>query len=218
MTFELILFDCDGVLVDSETIAAQVFIDLAREHGIHLNLADLLEHFVGRALIENIRHIEREHATALPPDFADRFRAQSLQALAENVRPMPGIRALIERLTLPYAVASSGRPIKIRTTLGATGLLPYFGDRLFSAAQVAAPKPAPDVFLYAAAQMGVAPAHCLVIEDSPSGIQAARAAGMTAYGLAAYTSAATLLAHGADRTFPNHAALLCHLIDLNMAQ
>ncbi|MDO4777777.1 MAG: HAD family phosphatase [Cardiobacteriaceae bacterium] len=204
MSFQLVIFDCDGVLVDSETITSQVFIDLAREHGIHLELPFLLEHCVGRSLADNIRHVESEHGTTLPDNFADRFRARSIEVLAASVTAIPGIGNALDALEaqrLPYAVASSGRPEKMRTTLGATGLLPRFENRMFSAFQVAAPKPAPDVFLFAAENMGVAPEHCLVVEDSVSGIRAGIAAGMTVYAYAAHAPAARLLAAGAHRTF-----------------
>lgn len=204
MSFQLVIFDCDGVLVDSEAITSQVFIDLAREQGIHLELPYLLEHFVGRSLADNMRHVENEHGITLPEDFADRFRAQSIIALSGTVTAIPGIADTLDALEarhLPYAVASSGRPEKMRTTLGSTGLLPRFENRMFSAFQVAAPKPAPDVFLFAAENMGVVPEHCLVVEDSVSGIRAGIAAGMTVYAYAAHAPAEKLLAAGAHRTF-----------------
>ncbi|MDO5091009.1 MAG: HAD-IA family hydrolase [Cardiobacteriaceae bacterium] len=204
MSIQLVLFDCDGVLVDSETLTSQVFINLAREHGIALELPHVLEHFVGRALEDNIRHVEHEHGITLPADFADRFRAQSLVALAASVTAIPGIHETLDALDaahLPYAVASSGRPEKMRTTLGATGLLPRFANRMFSTILVAAPKPAPDVYLLAAQTLNTAPENCLVIEDSTSGIRAGVAAGMTVYAYAAHAPADKLLAAGAHRTF-----------------
>lgn len=204
MSFQLVIFDCDGVLVDSEGITSQIFINIAREYGIHLELPYLFEHFVGRSLADNMRQVETDHGITLPDDFADRFRAQSIEALAASVTAIPGIRETLDTLeaqNLPYAVASSGRPEKIRTTLGTTGLLPRFENRMFSAFQVAAPKPAPDVFLFAAKSMGIAPEHCLVVEDSVSGIRAAIAAGMTVYAYAAHAPAERLLSAGAHRTF-----------------
>ena len=210
-SFQLILFDCDGVIVDSEPITNRIFADMVRPYGIELDQARMFAEFSGKPLVDNMRDIERQYGITLPADFADRFRAQSRQILATDVKPVPGIEALLDSLTLPYAVASSGRFDKMRTTLGATGLLPRFTDRLFSAEQVARPKPAPDVYLHAAAHMGVAPAHCLVIEDSPSGVQAGVAAGMTVYGHACHLPAQRLLDAGATRTFANMTQLQQHL-------
>ena len=211
---KLIIFDCDGVLVDSEPLANQIFIDMVAYYGVHLDPDWLFAHFVGRALVDNIRHIRDDFGVTLPEDFAERYRAATRKQLAEQVQPVAGIETLLDSLTVPYCVASSGRHDKIRTTLGATGLLPRFSDRMFSAFDVAAPKPAPDVFLLAARTMQVAPEHCLVIEDSPSGVRAGVAAGMTVYGHAAHLPAQTLLDCGAARTFAHMGQLQEYLQEM----
>lgn len=216
--YQLIIFDCDGVLVDSEPILAQVLIEMLGEHGVHWTREYVFSHIVGQSLEQTLHMAEAGINRALPDDFADTFRSRSRSLLAEHVQAVPGIDTLLNRLTVPYCVASSGRPEKMRTTLGATGLLPRFENRMFSAVQVTHPKPAPDIFLFAAENMGVAPEHCLVIEDSPAGVQAAVAAGMTVYGHAAHIPADKLRTCGAARIFPNMHTLLEHLKQLKIAK
>ena len=199
--FQLIIFDCDGVLVDSEPLVNQVLIDMLADHGLHWTLEEVFARIVGQSLEKTLRVAEDLLGKSLPGDFADTFRARSRALLAERVQAVPGIAKLLENLRLPYCVASSGRPEKMQTTLGATGLLPLFAGRMFSAIQVAAPKPAPDVFLFAAQSMGVAPEHCLVIEDSPTGVRAGIAAGMTVYAYCSHIPAQKLEEAGAHRIF-----------------
>lgn len=198
---QLIIFDCDGVLVDSEPLLAQLLIDMLGEHGLHWTREEVFAKAVGRAMAVTIATAEAELGKSLPAAFADTFRSRARPLLAEKVQPVPGIGHLLDSLTLPYCVASGGRPDKIHTSLSATGLLPRFAGRIFSAAQVKAPKPAPDVFLLAAQTMGVAPAHCLVIEDSVAGVQAGVAAGMTVFGFAAHIPPERLTDAGAARVF-----------------
>lgn len=199
--FQLIIFDCDGVLVDSEPLVAQILIDMLAEHGLHWRLEDVFANIVGQSLEKTLHVAEGILGKKLPAGFADTFRSRSRALLAEKVQAVPGIAEVLDGLTLPYCVASSGRFEKMRVTLGTTGLLPRFERKMFSATQVAAPKPAPDVFLLAAAQMGVPPAHCLVVEDSPSGVRAALAAGMTVFAYAARTPEHVLEKAGAHHIF-----------------
>jgi HAD superfamily hydrolase (TIGR01509 family) len=198
------------VLVDSEPIGSRVFAEQLRAHGYACDTASVHRRFVGQNLPTVLRTLAQEGWTA-PEDFPTRVRAATLAALnAEGVRPIPGIVAAldaIESAGLATCVASSGRFEKMRTTLGLTGLLPRFEGRLFSAHQVAEGKPAPDLFLFAAAQMGVTPAACVVVEDSPAGLRAARAAGMPAVAYAGGPMARDLLAGHGDWTLEDMARL-----------
>ena len=193
----LIIFDCDGVLVDSEAIGSRVLAEILRGHGYPCDAAGVHRRFVGRNLPSIVKLLAAEGWSA-PDDFPTRVRQATLAALnAEGVQPIPGIVAALDAIAgagLATCVASSGRFEKMRTTLGLTGLLPRFEGRLFSAHQVAEGKPAPDLFLFAAASLGVAPAQCLVVEDAPAGLQAARAAGMPAVAYAPGPAERALLA------------------------
>lgn len=136
-----------------------------------------------------------------PPGFVAEFREHAAKALQVHVKPVPGISEVLQKLPLPYCVASSGEHEKIRLTLSASGLLHQFDNRIFSVVDVPRPKPAPDVFLYAARCLGAAPSRCVVIEDTPTGVRAAVAAGMRAYGFSANTPAHRLIEAGAHEVF-----------------
>jgi HAD superfamily hydrolase (TIGR01509 family) len=178
------------VLVDSEPIGCRVLAAVLQGHGIACDAASVHRRFVGRNLPSVMRMLAAEDGFVAPDDFATTVREATLTALrTEGVQPVPGIVAALDAIAgagLVTCVASSGRFEKMRTTLGLTGLLPRFEGRLFSAHQVAEGKPAPDLFLFAATTLGVAPADCVVVEDAPAGLEAARAAGMRAV---AYTAA-----------------------------
>jgi HAD superfamily hydrolase (TIGR01509 family) len=199
--FDLVIFDCDGVVVDSERITHEVFGDFIRSLGAHLDDERMNELFLGRRLADCLAIVEGITGRAPPPDALDRYRAERDRLLRERVRPVDGIRDVLEALTVPYCIASSGDHAKMHATLGATGLLPFFEGRIYSATEVARGKPAPDVFLLAAERMGVAPARAAVIEDSVNGVRAGHAAGMTVFGFAGLVSATELSAAGAARTF-----------------
>jgi len=185
----LVVFDCDGVLVDSEAIGCRVLAEILQGHGIACDAAAVHRRFVGRNLPSVMRILAAEDGWTAPEDFPTAVREATLAALrTEGVQPIPGIVAALDAIDaagLATCVASSGRFEKMRTTLGITGLLPRFEGRLFSAHQVKEGKPAPDLFLFAAASLGVAPADCVVVEDAPAGLEAARNAGMRAV---AYTA------------------------------
>lgn len=199
--FDLVIFDCDGVVVDSERIMHRVFGDFIRSLGADIDSGRMNELFLGRRLADCIAIVESITGKAAPPGSLDRYRAERDRVLREQVQPIEGVRDVIEALTVPYCIASSGDHSKMRATLGATGLLPLFEGLLTSATEVAKGKPAPDVFLLAAERMGVAPGRAAVIEDSVNGVLAGSAAGMTVFGFAGLVPAEDLKAAGAVRTF-----------------
>jgi HAD superfamily hydrolase (TIGR01509 family) len=196
--FELVIFDCDGVLVDSELVSNQILVIMLAELGIRLTVKEAAAHFTGYSNEDCVQLIGQMLDRPAPETFLDDFLRRELAALAQSVRPIPGVMDVLPEIAIPMCVASSGLPEKIATTLVVTGLLPFFGDRTFSTVMVAHPKPAPDIYLYAAERMGVAPGRSAVIEDSPVGVRAGVAAGMTVFGYAANTDATSLAAAGAQ--------------------
>lgn len=202
----LVIFDCDGVLVDSERISHLVLQAMLAERGATLSFDEAVETFMGASMAHTLARVQA--LTGVPPDeFLPHFRARTYEAFAATLAPVPGVSALLASLTTPFCVASNGPREKMTLTLTRTGLIGHFGDRMFSADDVVHPKPAPDLFLHAAARLAVAPSACVVVEDSPTGIRAARAAGMAVVGYAAMTPAARLLDAGAERVFDRMEAL-----------
>lgn len=195
--FDLVIFDCDGVLVDSEVIVNRVFADMLNELGANVTLEYMFEHFVGHSMVHCMTLVRGLLGREPPGDFEAAHRERTRAALSAGLAPVPGIADALSQLTIPFCVASSGDHDKMRTTLGITGLLPRFDGRLFSVTEVQRGKPFPDVFLHAARAMGAAPERTAVVEDTPVGAQAGRAAGMTVFGYAARTSAELLRAAGA---------------------
>ena len=179
---ELVIFDCDGVLIDSESLVNRIHAELLAECGFAIGEAALLERFCGMSDKEMCAIIEREAGRQLPADYADRIAAAVAREYPRSLKAIDGAAAALAAIATPVCVASSSLPGQLRLGLAATGLAGYFGDNVFSAAMVARGKPAPDLFLHAAARMGAAPAQCIVVEDSLPGIAAAAAAGMTAIG------------------------------------
>lgn len=205
--YQLVIFDCDGVLVDSERITNQVFADMLGELGLAFTLEDMFERFIGRSMAQCLDEIAAMLGRPPPADFTATYRARTKLALETQLRPVPGIEEALAQIAIPWCVASNGAPEKMRLTLGLTGLLPRFEGKLFSVAEVARPKPAPDVFLHAASRSGVAPCDCAVVEDTPTGVEAAASAGMTVLGYAALTPAHRLRAAGAHHVFDRMADL-----------
>ena len=201
--FDLVIFDCDGVLVDSERITNTVFAEMLNDLGLSVTLEDMFDRFVGNSMNRCLEIIQDMLGKPVPDNFVVEYRQKTNQALTENLKPVEGIKEVIDRLLLPYCVASSGEHQKMQTTLGLTGLLPYFADKLFSVTEVTRGKPYPDVFLYAAETMGVNPARCAVVEDTAIGVQAGVAAGMTVFGYAALTKPERLQKAGASHVFNN---------------
>jgi HAD superfamily hydrolase (TIGR01509 family) len=203
----LVIFDCDGVLVDSEPVANRTLGQMLRELGLDLTQEQIFQNFVGYSLPHCMRVIERMLSRPPPENFLRDLQARTFAAFETELRAMPGIEEALDRLGLPFCVASSGDHEKMNTTLGITGLLPRFAGRIFSVTQVARGKPAPDVYVFAARQLGAKPSACVVVEDTPPGVQAGVAAGMTVFGFCAHTPAEKLSAAGAHRTFDDLRAL-----------
>lgn len=199
--YKLVIFDCDGVLVDSERITNQVFVEMLNELGLPLTLDDMFEQFVGHSMGQCLDKISSLLGRRPSDDFLPAYRARTRAALESTLVAVPRVEDTLDRITLPRCVASSGDHEKMRFTLGITGLWSRFEGRIFSVTEVKNPKPAPDVFLYAASRCGVAPADCAVVEDTPTGVAAAVAAGMTVLGYSALTPAHRLLAAGAHHVF-----------------
>jgi HAD superfamily hydrolase (TIGR01509 family) len=211
--FELVIFDCDGVLVDSELITSRVFAALLAQLGLPVTLEFMFENFVGRSMQHCWEQVARMLGREVPAQLRHEFQLRTTAALEAEVQAIHGIEAVLDSLQVPYCVASSGSHAKMATTLGATGLLSRFRGRIFSAADVAQGKPAPDIFLHAADRCGVQPRDCAVIEDSPAGVAAGVAAGMTVYGYCACTLERRLLDAGAHYTFNSMAKLPALLLD-----
>lgn len=203
---DLIIFDCDGVLVDSELLSCRCLSEVLAEFGIALSLEQALELFLGRSTRAIEQHY-RDLGQAVPDGFLPRLKSRVLTTFAASLRPIPGVAAVVSELSMPFCVASSSDLDRVSFSLDVTGLAPHFGERLYTAQMVRHGKPAPDLFLHAAGKMQADAARTLVIEDSISGVQAAKAAGMTVWGFVGGSHYRTrdghaiLLAAGADRVF-----------------
>jgi HAD superfamily hydrolase (TIGR01509 family) len=192
--FDLVIFDCDGVLVDSERIAVRVDAVVLGRLGWALSEQEIIERFMGRSEAYMVGEIEAALGRPLPADWDAEFAPLYREALEAELKPVNGVVEALDRITTPVCVASSSTHERLRFTLGLTGLLDRFDGRIFSASDVANGKPAPDLFLHAAATVGAEPARCAVVEDSRFGVEAARAAGMQAFGYAGGLTPADRLA------------------------
>ena len=181
---DLVIFDCDGVLVDSEVLGNQVLVDYLATMGMSMPLGDAVRQFRGCKMADLVVEVERRFECKLPETFATDFRARMAEAFKTELRAIEGIAAAIEAIRLPMCVASSGPRAKIELSLTLTGLMPHFEGRIFSAYEINKWKPDPGIFLHAAKTIGVTPANCLIVEDSILGVQAAVAAGMRVVGYA----------------------------------
>ena len=180
--FELVIFDCDGVLVDSEVISCRAHAETLTRHGYPVTSDQVLERFLGVSDREARQAIEAELGRRLPDDFESQVKQATLQFYAGDLQAISYVGEAIAAIGLPKCVASSGTPEKIHHGLTCTGLYDLLAPHIFSASQVKRGKPAPDLFLFAAARMQAAPERCLVIEDSIPGVTGAVAAGMTVLG------------------------------------
>lgn len=218
-TFDLVIFDCDGVLVDSERIANQVFATVLNEEcGFDFSLDDMFEIFVGHSSRQCMEIVEQMLGSKPPAGLEERYRTEIDSALGEAVLPVAGIEQALADISAPYCVASSGSYEKMRTTLGKTDLLKFFEGKLHSTSDVARGKPFPDIYLHAAQSMGCNnPSNCLVIEDSPLGVRGGVAAGMVVFGYAELTSEEKLIASGAHRTFRDMAFLATEIASFEAA-
>lgn len=178
----LVIFDCDGVLIDSEIVAARLEAEAITELGLPMSAETICARFAGTTTKEVWRTLERELGRPLPEGFFEAHIAHVREVFSRELEAIPGARRAVERLSLPYCVASSTRLPALIDNLATCGLADLFDGNVYSASQVRRPKPAPDVFLFAASQMGADPSDCLVIEDSVAGVTAARRAGMTVIG------------------------------------
>jgi HAD superfamily hydrolase (TIGR01509 family) len=203
---DLVIFDCDGVLVDSEVLSCQCLSEVLGDCGIELSKDHALELFLGRSTAAVLHHYQADRRL-VPETFLTELKARVLQRFRESLQPIAGVGPLVSSLQSPFCLASSSDPERVSFSLALTGLAPHFGDRLYTAQLVARGKPAPDLFLYAAARMQAAPERTLVVEDSVSGVTAAKAAGMTVWGFVGgshYRSRdgrGMLYDAGADRVF-----------------
>ncbi|CAN5358276.1 HAD family hydrolase [soil metagenome] len=181
-TFDLVIFDCDGVLVDSEALACVVHAEMLTQHGYAITAEQVHARFLGRSAREARFEVESELGRVLPDAYTEQLRSTIDRVFDESLKPVPYIADALTKLSQRICVASSGTPTRIRRSLGTAGLLDHFAPHLFSAMQVERGKPAPDLFLFAAAQMDTTPARCIVVEDSVPGVTAARAADMMVIG------------------------------------
>jgi len=181
-SLDLIIFDCDGVLVDSEVLSGRAVAEALEAIGHRISPEGVAERFVGMSNKDMYAALESERGTALPANFDAEMNRLAAALFERELRPIRGLESALTALAEPRCVASSSTPVMLARKLAWTGLTPWFGDAVFSTAEVARGKPAPDIFLHAAERMGAAPARALVVEDSPLGIAAAKAAGMTAFG------------------------------------
>lgn len=215
--FELVVFDLDGVLVDSEIIACGCLRETLARHGVDFSLNDVFERFLGRSFSVVEEDYRRRTGVPLPSGFAAELNALLISRYRTALRVMPDAVRLLRGLSTPCCIASSSSPERIRLSLDLTELGGFFGPHVFNTTMVARGKPAPDLFLFAAARMGARPERTLVIEDSVSGVLGGKAAGMTVWGFVGgghYTgrnAGGMLLDAGADRIVERMADLLPHL-------
>lgn len=203
--FGLVIFDCDGVLIDSEVLASRVDADELMRIGYPITHDEVVLRFTGLSAASMRKDIEADWGRPLPADFETIVQARIKESYRTDLRPIDGIKEVLRRLPLPCCVASSSAPDKLRLGLELTDLLPNFEPHIFSASMVSAGKPAPDLFLFAASRMGVEPHRCVVVEDSIAGVRAGVAAGMTVIG---FTAGGHCLADHADRLKEHGASLV----------
>jgi len=199
MNLKLVIFDCDGVLVDTEVLFNQALVEDLGKHGLSLTLEECMGLFVG-GTISGVKAEAENLGAVLPDTWVEDFYLKAYELLGERTEPVAGIKDVldaIERAGIPYCVASNGGVAKMEITLGRTGMLERFRDVMFSAQAMGTAKPAPELFLAAAAAFGVSADGCVVIEDSLTGVLAAKNAGMKCYGYAANGGGEALVAEDA---------------------
>lgn len=197
MELKCIIFDCDGVLVDTEKIGNGILIGMAGEYGFKMELEDAYRNFNGRNLKDCFLQIEKSIKRKLPEDFENRYREKSFEAFKRDAKPVEGVEDFIAKLKIPYCVASSGPVEKIRLNLETAGLLDKFENKIFSSYSINSWKPNPEIFLFAAKEMGFDVSECVVIEDSMAGVMAGIKGGFKVYGFANENNAADLKQEGA---------------------
>lgn len=192
-----IIFDCDGVLVDTEKIGNGILLSMAAEHVFKMELEDAYRNFNGRNLNDCFRHIEEAINQKLPETFESDYRQKSFEAFKTQVKPIEGVVSFIDHLEIPYCVASSGPVDKIRLNLEVAGLLDKFEGKIFSSYEIGSWKPEPGIFLHAAKEMGFEVEDCIVVEDSKAGVIAGIQGGFKVYGFANGYNNADLEGEGA---------------------
>jgi HAD superfamily hydrolase (TIGR01509 family) len=197
MRYDLVIFDCDGVLIDSEVISARMLIAELAGYGVQIDMAFVTRQFLGRSYPTVLREVRNSFGVTLPDHFEADYRARLLASFERDLVVMPGAPDVLAAMPVPYCLATSSSPERLAMSLALVGLDKAFAGRAFTASEVAHGKPAPDLFLHAARRMGANPARCLVIEDSLTGIRAGLAAGMTVW---RFTGGSHL--HGLDLTTP----------------
>lgn len=183
MKYKCILFDCDGVLVDSESISAKVFREMALEMGCTLSFETILKQITGTSMQENIDFLEMRTGKKLPANFEKEYRKRTYKRFQQELKPVDGIHSLLGKIKVPVGVASSGPVEKIIQNLKITGLYEFFADHIFSCYEIGSWKPDPGIYLHAAKSMGFLPGECVVVEDSEAGVKAALAGGFDVFAL-----------------------------------
>jgi len=183
MKYKCIIFDCDGVLVDSEAISANIFQNMAAELGFKIDFEAVLEQITGTSMKENLSFFRKNIDGELPSDFETEFRKRSYEAFKTDLKPIIGIHDLLNKIKIPIGVASSGPAEKIKLNLTTTNLIDKFEDNIFSSYDIGSWKPEPEIYLYAVNKMGFNPDECAVVEDSLVGVQAAKAGGFSVYAI-----------------------------------
>jgi HAD superfamily hydrolase (TIGR01509 family) len=178
---DLVIFDCDGVLVDSETISTSVLADFFAKSGVPIDADVIYSRFLGRSMAAMREVVIADYGLTITDDHLEFVRSNMRERIVTDLQPVAGVAEALARLPVPVCVASSSSPERIRLSLGVTGLLDFFEPHIFSATMVEHGKPAPDLFLHAAREMRTDPSRCVVIEDSPAGVTAAKAAGMRVF-------------------------------------
>ena len=217
----LVIFDCDGVLVDSEMLAHELLAEMMTELGRPTTTAEAIREFAGRSLTDILKLIEGVLGRKLPDEVGRRYGRRLVDRLRHELKPVSGVKAAIAELPYRRCVASSSSIERIRLSLEVTGLMPLFDGNIFSATQVAHGKPAPDLYLFAARSMGAAPGECIVVEDSPLGVSAAVSAKMEVIGFvggghATHNLAENLLAAGARTVLSSMSALAATIAEFTI--
>lgn len=197
---ELVIFDCDGVLVDSDRISLRVQAEWISALGLETRYEDCVRDFLGLGMPATLRILTERLGRPIPSGWEEGLNGAVREAFRNELQPIPGVVRALDEIDLPICIASSGSLEKMRFTLGLTGLWDRFAGRIYSGEEVQRGKPAPDLFLHAASRMSTPPQRCAVVEDSPLGVAGARAAGMSALGYAVAVGGEVLAREGA-KTF-----------------
>ena len=205
--YKCVIFDCDGVLVDSESISNRVMVEMANENGASIDIDYAYRNFKGNAFKTCLIQVEALIQKPLPTTFETEFRQRSFEAFQKEIKPIEGVKDVLEQLQIPFCVASSGPENKIRLNLELTGLDSFFKNNVFSCFEIKKWKPEPDIFLHAAKIMGFKPSECVVIEDSLLGVEAANRGGFDVFGFTAQDYK-NELKHEATLTFKSMNQLL----------